>query len=135
MWNNPIEPAEVLKGFDYVTTPDFSMYIDIPKALQIFNHYRKHWCGAFWQAQGINVIPTIWWSDKKSFEWCFDGEPKNSVVWVSSVGIMDNDEKKRYFMAGYNEMKKRLNPSKIWLCFAKMKQFHSNQLFHIIQST
>ena len=57
---------------------------------------------------GINVIPTICWSDQKSFEWCFDGEPTQSVVAVSSVGTQNNKEKKQCFLDGYHEMVERL---------------------------
>ena len=113
VWNNPTEQVKVLSRFKCVLTPDFSLFINTPKAVQIFNHYRKHWCGAFWQLYGLKVIPTICWSDKASFEWCFDGEPKGGAVAVSSVGVMASKETKELFMAGYNEMKKRLEPAQI----------------------
>ena len=62
---------------------------------------------------GIKVIPTISWSDKDSFDWCFDGEPKNSIVAVSSVGTQNDKTAKRLFLNGYNEMLKRLEPEMI----------------------
>ena len=74
LWNNPTAYLDILKGFRCVLTPDFSLYADFPTAMQIYNHYRKHWLGAFWEDNGIEVIPTICWSDEKSFKWCFDGE-------------------------------------------------------------
>lgn len=46
VWNNPDRYIEVLRDYDYVLSPDFSMYTDFPKAMQIYNHYRKHWCAA-----------------------------------------------------------------------------------------
>lgn len=86
LWVDPDKYIGMLQQFAYVMSPDFSMYTDFPKALQLYNHYRKHWLGAYWQDHGIKVIPTICWSNKESFEWCFDGEPTQSVVAVSSVG-------------------------------------------------
>lgn len=47
------------------------------------------------QMYGIDVIPTISWSDRESFEWCFDGEPVDGAVAVSSVGVMNSKERKR----------------------------------------
>lgn len=113
LWSDPDTYIELLRKFKCVCTPDFSTYADFPKAIQIYNHYRKHWLGAYWQMFGIDVIPTISWSDESSFEWCFDGEPIGGTVAVSSVGTQMNENSRRLFMAGYNEMMKRLNPSAI----------------------
>lgn len=115
LWNNPDAYLELLKRFKCVCSPDFSTYTDFPKAIQIYNHYRKHWLGAYWQSNGITVIPTIGWSDKASFDWCFDGEPIGGVVAVSSVGTQKSKETKAAFMSGYNEMLSRLQPEII--CF------------------
>ena len=113
LWTNIDRYIPMLQECEYVMTPDFSMYTDFPKAVQIYNHYRKHWCGAYMQEQGIKVIPTISWSDKDSFEWCFDGEPTHSTVAISSVGCMKSKEARQAFLDGYNEMIKRLSPEKI----------------------
>ena len=112
-WTNPDAYLELLQKFKCVCTPDFSTYTDFPKAIQIYNHYRKHWLGAYWQMYGVNVVPTISWSDEASFDWCFDGEPEGGLVAVSSVGTQMNANARKLFMAGYNEMMKRLKPSGI----------------------
>ena len=90
LWTNPDAYLDMLRAFKCVFTPDFSTYTDFPKAVQIWNHYRKHWLGAYWQGNGITVIPTISWSDESSFDWCFDGEPVGGAVAVSSVGTQMN---------------------------------------------
>lgn len=113
VWTDPDRYIPMLQKFKYVLTPDFSLYTDFPKPLQIYNHYRKHWLGAYWQMHGINVIPTICWSDRDSFEWCFDGEPTQSVVAVSSVGTQNGSEKKQRFLDGYFYMVERLQPTQI----------------------
>lgn len=113
VWTDPDRYVPMLQRFKYVLTPDFSLYTDFPKPLQIYNHYRKHWLGAYWQMHGINVIPTICWSNRESFEWCFDGEPTQSVVAVSSVGTQNSKERKKLFLDGYMEMIKRLEPTQI----------------------
>lgn len=113
LWMQPDAYLDLLGRFQCVCTPDFSTYTDFPKAIQIYNHYRKHWLGAYWQMHGITVIPTISWSDEASFEWCFDGEPEGGVVAVSSVGTQMNSDACRLFLAGYREMLARLKPSTI----------------------
>lgn len=113
LWNFPDTYIPLLQRFDAVCTPDFSQYTDMPTAMRIYNHYRKHWLGAYWQMHGIHVIPTICWSDADSFAWCFDGEPKNSIVSISSVGTQNNKQAAEAFELGCREALKRLNPSQI----------------------
>lgn len=114
LWTNPGAYVDRLRKFQAVCTPDFSMYTDFPKAVQIFNHYRKHWLGKYWQENGVRIIPTIGWSDESSYDWCFDGEPKYSTVIVSSVGTQKDPTATRLFLLGYKEMLKRLEPEKIY---------------------
>lgn len=113
VWNRPRDYINLLSQFACVLSPDFSLYMDFPVAMQIYNHYRKHWLAAYWQSFGIKVIPTICWSDERSLEWCFDGEPVGGTVAVSSVGTQSNRAAKSAFMLGYEAMLDRLRPSKI----------------------
>ena len=123
LWTDPDRYTGMLQQFSYVMSPDFSMYTDFPKALQIYNHYRKHWLAAYWQEHGIRVISTICWSDRESFEWCFDGEPTHGVVAISSVGTQNSKERKQKFLDGYMEMVDRLQPTQIiflWKCAGRV---------------
>ena len=113
LWRNPDRYVYKLSKFRYVLTPDFSTYTDFPKAIQIYNHYRKHWIGAYLQEYGCHVIPTISWSTPDSYDWCFDGEPEGGTVAVSSVGCMNGKAKKELFISGYNAMIERLRPESI----------------------
>ena len=110
-WNDPDRYTKLLSEFSCVLAPDFSTYRDMPMAMQLYNHYRKHWLGAYWQMHGLRVIPTISWSTPESYDWCFSGEPVGGVVAVSSVGCLKNKDATRLFLAGYEEMMKRLDPS------------------------
>mgnify|MGYP004646051419 FL=1 len=113
LWRTPDRYVDKLSRFRYVLTPDFSTYTDFPKAIQIYNHYRKHWVGAYLQEYGCRVIPTISWSTPDSYEWCFDGEPEGGTVAVSSVGCMNGKAKKELVLSGYNAMIERLHPESI----------------------
>lgn len=113
LWTNPDAYLAMLRKFQAVCTPDFSTYTDFPHAIQLYNHYRKHWLGAYWQENGIKVIPTISWSDESSFDWCFEGEPVGGMVAVSSVGTQQGKTATRLFELGYAEMLRRLKPSHV----------------------
>lgn len=118
LWNHPNKYIIPLSRYGGMLSPDFSMYTEMPKAVQIYNHYRKHWLAAYYQQNGFTVIPTIGWVDEDSFDWCFDGEPEGSIVAVSNVGGVRNPESSRLFKLGYEEMIRRLHPKEI-LFYAK----------------
>lgn len=105
--------VEMFSQFGAVMTPDWSLYADWPTAVQVWNHYRKHYVGAALQEAGVTVYPTIAWSDERSFDWCFDGEPVGGTVAVSSVGTQKNPDAKENFITGYHEMIKRLEPETV----------------------
>ena len=129
-WHDPPRYALFLHRFAAVMAPDFSMFTDYPKAVQVYNHWREHQLGAYWQSMGMTVIPTIGWLDKDSYSWCFDGEPMHSTVAVSSVGTQKNQDSKRLFLDGYNEMMVRLQPTKIIFFGAVPKECTGNIEHH-----
>lgn len=116
VWRQPQKYADMFARAGAVMTPDFSMYRDMPLSLQIYNHYRKHWCGQFWQSRGVVVIPTISWSGSESWDFCFDGEPRGSIVAVSTVGVKRDKEAFGLFSAGWSEMLDRLSPKRVIVC-------------------
>ena len=60
--------------------------------MKIWNIYRSRAIGQYYQEQGIKVIPTISWAEKETFEFCFDGIPKGSIVSISTIGVKQNKE-------------------------------------------
>ena len=89
--------------------------MDMPKPIQIYNIYRSRLLGAYWQSEGISVIPTLSWSDENSYDFAFDGIEIGSTVTVSTVGILKNEEAKRYWISGMKEAIKRIKPKTIIL--------------------
>lgn len=124
VWNKPTIYINKLKQFGAVMQPDFSLYTDMPKPMQQWNHYRKQWIASYWQLNGIKVIPTICWSDEQSFDFCFEGVPKNSVVTTSYFGCAGNEEYYNLFLKGYLKMMEELQPSLI-LLYGTGKNFKS----------
>ena len=113
LWDMPERYKGMMSRFSCVCTPDYSLYVDMPKAMQIYNHYKKQWMGAYWQAWGLHVIPTVSWSDEESLEWCFDGIPERAAVAVSSVGCMKDEKSRKRFVGGYQVMIDRIEPDQI----------------------
>lgn len=108
------QTAEFLTSAKAVLSPDFSLYTDMPITMQAFNHYRKMFVSKYWQdIYGMKVIPVACWSDRRSFDFCFDGMPKNSLIAVSSVGVYRNKESKQNFTVGYEKMIEMLEPTQI----------------------
>lgn len=114
VWNRPRKALVALQPYETLLTPDFSLYADHPLTVQIWNVYRARWCGAYWQSQAFQVIPTLSWSMPESYTFCFAGVPKRSLVAVSNVGIRRADY--AAFAQGYREMVEQLCPSRV-LCY------------------
>lgn len=133
-WNNPCKYIRLFKNAKYVLSPDFSLLVGMPKPMQQWNVYRNRLVGYVWQSEGIKVIPTISWSDEISFDFCFEGVDIGSVVAVSNIGCR-NEGHKEYFDKGFEEMIKRINPSKIiFQCNKKYKDFYKNENIIFVES-
>lgn len=113
VWNFPDRYADVLSNYDAIITPDFSYYVDFPKALRIYNKYRMHWITAYWQEKGLTVIPLIRFGYEEDWDWCFDGYPIGSIVAISTVGSGKDSASIEFGHRGYEEMLKRLQPKEI----------------------
>ena len=73
IWNDPIENFGRLKRFSCVLTPDFSLYLDMPMSMKIWNVYRSRLIGQMMQDAGAKVIPTLQWAEAETLKFCFDG--------------------------------------------------------------
>jgi len=112
-WINPKAYLERLKAFDGVISPDYSLYRNMPLAMQIWNTYRNR-AIAFWlQNNGVNVIPNVRWGDERTYSFCFEGIPENSVVAISTNGCIQDKTDRLYFKQGLRAMVDRLAPSTI----------------------
>lgn len=113
LWNEPHKYMERLSMFDCCLTPDFSLYTDMPIAMQIWNIYRSRLIGQIMQDYGITVIPTLSWSNPDSYKFCFDGIEPGGTVSVSTVGVMTSEDAQNIWRDGMDEAIKRLEPTLI----------------------
>jgi len=116
VWKDPVRYTDMLKKFYAVVAPDFSMFVDWPDAVNIYNHYRKQWLSCWWQDHGVRVIPDLCWTiDPSSYEWCFDGIPAGSQVCVTTLGGFGRGTRSHALLPawldGYHAALERLRPS------------------------
>lgn len=113
LWNQPERYIDVLRKYDGVLSPDFSMYTDMPLPIQAWNSYRSKALARYWQREGITVIPTLCWSDERSYDFAFRGIPERSTVAVSTVGVVRSREARMMFERGLREAIAQLLPQRI----------------------
>lgn len=124
LWNSPKTYIQKMidKGFKFVLTPDFSLYLDMPVALKIWNVFRSRLIGQLCQDYGLSVVPTIVWAEPESYEYVFDGLPKHGTIAVSTVGIMETEASRNIFKDGMQRALKELEP-KLVLCYGARIDF------------
>ncbi len=113
VWNRPSVYVPRLSQFPVVLTPDFSLYLDWPFSVNLWNVYRSRWLGRYWQEHGITVIPTVGWAGESSFSFCFQGIPVGSTVAISPPDVRSSDVLYK-FLAGYREMLRQVRPAAVW---------------------
>ncbi len=113
IYDNPEKTLNKYSQYRFLLTPDFSTYSDMNLWRQLESVAKNRWVGAYWQSKGLTVIPTISWGLSQSFDFCFDGVEKHSIVAVGMIGCKKN---KLNFMRGYNAMLEKIQPEKI-ICF------------------
>lgn len=112
-WNNPDKYMEHLKCFHSVTMPDFSISTGekgMPMPLNIYNKYRNHALAWYLNMNDIKVIPSVSIADKDSYDWCFDGLPKHSLLSVCTNGRVRAKASRIEFCEGFKVMCDRLEP-------------------------
>lgn len=110
IWNEPEKYIEILKEYDCVLTPDFSLYMDMPIAMKIWNVFRSRLIGQMCQDAGLAVIPTVSWAERETFDFCFDGLPEKSVLSISTIGVKNSPEAMEIWRDGVAELLKRKQP-------------------------
>lgn len=108
---------EELKNVQLMSTPDCSLYRDMPLWEQIANIGVARSVGYYWQQEGKYVIPNVRWGDERTyshqlfgFSPAFLGIPRNSVVSIGTYGCSKKQKDKYYLEAGLEAMLTDLTP-------------------------
>lgn len=110
IWLDTTRHLPPLERFKGILSPDFSLYSNAGRIPHMWNTYRNRLVQCHLERLGFDVIPTVSWSSSDTYDFCFKGLPKNSVLAVASLGVMNSKEKMKSFEAGYHEMCRVLNP-------------------------
>lgn len=124
LWAKPWDGLRMVQRFGGVCSPDFSLFPEWPRVVNMWQVYRSRWLGRFWQEHGVQVIPTVSWSDSLSHHYCFDGLPDNAVYAITAPARMDLAEFQRY-QGGFKAMIDRLAPKTI-LVYGKQHPMFDN---------
>lgn len=120
VWNYPEKYVDILSEYDCILSPDFSLYMDMPMPMKIWNIYRSRQIGAYYQSMGLKVIPTISWAEPATYDFCFLGIPQGSVVAVSTIGVKENKDALAVWKDGMREMIEQIKPSTILVYGGKL---------------
>ena len=107
VYSQPDKNLAKLKQYKLLLTPDFSLYGEMQPWRRIESTGKSRWCGAYWQSNGLTVVPTISWSTPESFDYAFDGVEKNAYVAVGMIGCKHS---KRSFLKRFDAMCERITP-------------------------
>ena len=113
LWRNPGRYLPVLKLFNGVILPDFSVYRDMPFVMQLWNIYRSRAIGCWLQANGVKAIVNVRWGDRRTYRCCCDGVAKHCTIAVGSHGTLKDPEDRKHFTRGLDVVVKRLEPETI----------------------
>lgn len=116
IWQRPHFYIEKLIDYECCCTPDFSLYMDMPMAMKVWNVYRSRLIGQIMQDAGILVVPTLQWAEPETYDFCFDGIPKGSTVATSTEGVKRDEDAMKIWIDGMTEAMKRLEPKRILVC-------------------
>ena len=123
IWVSPQLYIEKMKEFPCALTPDFSLYMDMPLAMKIWNVYRSRLVGQIMYDAGIQVIPTLQWAGPDTYGFTFDGIEGGGTVAVSTVGVMRNKEATKAWKAGMEKALEYVRPKTV-VCYGTETDFN-----------
>lgn len=113
----PQNYIDELKSVEIISTPDCSLYRDMPLWEQLANIGVSRSVGFYLQQQGKYVIPNARWGDERTyskrtfgFAPAFSGLPHNSILSIGTYGCSKKKEDKYYLEAGLDAMLTELAP-------------------------
>lgn len=114
IWLFPWRAYEVIRHFDGIITPDFSMCQDFPEPLKLLAVYRMRTFGYWMGTLGIDVINNVRWGTSETWDYCYAGIKRHTVVAIGTVASgLRLKTNRPLFEEGFAEMIVRLKPTAI----------------------
>lgn len=111
MWGNLAHYTAQVSRYRTVIAPDFSLFLDQSRTLNLFQLYQNRVVTAAWQQQGLNVIPSVSWGNADSLDYCFDGLPQNSVLSIGGLGNAHHPSMLELWVYGVHKTIEKLQPA------------------------
>ena len=85
------------------------------KDQKIWNVGRSRRIGSYFNRIGLPAIPNVHWLGPESYEYCFAGLRKNSILAVSTLGCLRSNLDRSLFIPGLIYLVNSLEPSMLIL--------------------
>lgn len=113
VWRNPKQYLAMFQRFEGIITPDFSLYREMPLAMQIWNTYRNRALAYWMQSHGMDIVPNVSWGDERTYAFAFEGLARGGTVAVSTNGCIQSRTDRHFFGKGLAAMVEALRPETI----------------------
>lgn len=115
LWTKPERYVPVLRQYAGMVAPDFSTYMDMPYPMQQWNVYRSRVLTQYYRDQGIEVIPTLNWSDERSLDFSLKGVPEGGTCAVCTTGCLSAEDMREDFIEKLSIAIERVRPETLLL--------------------
>lgn len=129
--NNPARYLVKFADHLAVVTPDYSIKLGMPMHDKIRSVFMGRAIGAYFQYRALEVIPNIRWAEIEDLDFVLEGLLSNSVIALSSQGIVGDSYLTEIFETGLSFVLETLHPSQIVLYGKETK--HLRRLCNGIQ--
>lgn len=113
LWSRPQLYAEVLSKYNFVLSPDFSVYMDMLNIQKWWNDFRNKLLAAYFQKYGVNIIPAPSWANMEDIDRYAEGWPIKSLIAINSTGVGYDKRSIHNWLDGYFAMTDILKPTHI----------------------
>jgi len=102
IWNDAVAFIFDMQKVGHVglLEPDFSLWSDMPVAVQLYNVFRSRWCARYWQEAGFKIIPSLKWATEASYPFSTAGLPKRVPLASVQCRTTNNGKANTKFLAG-----------------------------------
>ncbi len=127
LWANPMFYLSKIPPESGMTTPDFSMTLDMEevemKMNLNLNLFRRNALSQIAQNMGINVIPGLNWGGYKSLDFAFDGIESGGIYAISNIGVNVDYMSRKMFRVGFLEAVRVSHPKGLVLYGYPMEDY------------